>query len=83
MFIVDVIFVGIKCLVLVLLNRPKRYKKYPCSTQLSTKFNLLINVTMVGILTVISMIHATPERHFFVFIYFSFYEQLKFCAQLG
>ena len=62
---------------------------FPCSTQLSTKFILLINVkmpTIVGILTFISMIH-TSERfkaiHFFICRYFSFYEQLKFHAQLS
>ena len=38
---------------------------FACSTQLSTKFILLINVTMptiVGILTFISMINTTSER---------------------
>ena len=60
----------------------------PCSTQLSTKFILLINVkmpTIVGILTFMSIINTTSERHkarnFFICRYFSFYEQLKFCAQ--
>ena len=40
-------------------------KKNSCSTQLSTKFILLINVkmpTIVGILTFISMINTTFER---------------------
>ena len=59
----------------------------PCSTQLSTKSILLINVTIVGILTFISMINTTFEtlkaRNFFICEYFSFYEQLKFLAQLG
>ena len=62
---------------------------FSCSTQLSTKFILLINVkmpTIVGILTFISMINATSERlkaiNFFICQYFSFYEQLKFHAQL-
>ena len=44
---------------------PRGYKFFPCSTQLSTKFILLINVkmpTIVGILTFISMINATSER---------------------
>ena len=39
-------------------------KLFPCSTQLSTKFVLLINVqmpTIVGILTYISMINTTFE----------------------
>ena len=59
------------------------------TTQLSTKFILLINVkmpTIVDILTFISMINTTSERHkasnFFFCRYFSFYEQLKFRAQL-
>ena len=63
---------------------------FPCSTQLSTIFILLINVkmpTVVGILTFISMINATIERlnlrSFFICRYFSFYEQLKFRAQLN
>ena len=63
---------------------------FPCSTQLSKKFILLINVKMpmiVGILTFINMINTTPERliarKFFICQYFSFYEQLKFCAQLS
>ena len=51
------------------------YKTFSCSTQLSTKFILLINVkmtTIVGILTFISMINTTSERlkarNFFVII---------------
>ena len=51
---------------------------------------LLINVkmpTIVGILTFISMINKTSERlrarHLFIYRYFSYYEQLKFCAQLS
>ena len=54
------------------------------------KLILLINVkmpTIVGILTFISMINTTSERlkarYFFICRYFSFYEQLKFCAQLS
>ena len=67
-------------------------KLFSCSTQLSTKFILLINVKMpsiVGILTFISMINTTSERlkarNFFTFCYFSFYEymKLKFHAQLS
>ena len=65
-------------------------KKILCSTQLSRKFILLINVkmpTIVGILTFISMIKRTSERlkarNFFICWYFSFYEQLKFRAQLS
>ena len=40
-------------------------KLFSCSTQLSTKFILLINIkmpTMVGILTFISKINTTSER---------------------
>ena len=69
---------------------PGGYKFFSCSTQLSTKFILLINVempTIVGILTFISMINTTSERlrarNLFIYRYFSFYEQLKFCAQLS
>ena len=43
---------------------PEVMKKNSCSTQLSSKFILLINVkmpTIVGILTLISMINATAE----------------------
>ena len=44
---------------------PGVIKLFPCSTQLITKFILLINVkmpTIVGILTFISMINTTHER---------------------
>ena len=68
----------------------KVIKLFSCSTQLSTKFILLINVkmpTMVGILTFIGMINTTFERfkarNFFICMHFSFYEQLKFHAQLS
>ena len=60
-----------------------------CSTQLSTKFILLINVkmpTIVSILTFISMINTSERlkaRNFFICRCFSFYEQLKFHAQLS
>ena len=64
--------------------------RFSYSTQLSTKFILLINVkmpTIVGILTFIIMIIKTSERlkarNFFIGRYFSFYEQLKFHAQLN
>ena len=64
-------------------------KLFSCSTQLSTKFILFINVkmpTIIGILTLISMINTTSSRlkarNFFICQYFSFYEQLKFCAKL-
>ena len=66
-------------------------KLFSCSTQLSTKFILLINVKMptivAGILTFISMINTTSERlkasNFFICQYLSFYEHLKFYAQLS
>ena len=58
---------------------PRGYKTFSCSTQLSTKFILLINVkmsTIVGILTFISVINTTSERLkariFFICRYFSF-----------
>ena len=60
------------------------------SSQVSTKFIMLINIkmpTIVGILTFISMINTTPEslkaRKVFIFQYFSFHEQLKFHTQLS
>ena len=69
---------------------PEVIKRFSYSTQLSTKFILLINVkmpTIVGIVTFISMITTTSERlkarYFFICHYFSFYEQLKFRAQLS
>ena len=65
-------------------------KCFSCSTKLSTKFIMLINVkmpTIVGILIFISMINTTSERlqtiNFFICRYFSFYEQLTFRAQLS
>ena len=69
---------------------PKVIKLYSYSTQLSTKFILLINVkmpTIVGILTFISMIRTASERlkarNFFICRYFSVFKQLKFSAQLS
>ena len=69
---------------------PRIYKTFSCSTQLSTKFIMLINVkmpTIVGILTCISLIDTRSERlkaeNFFSCGYLSFYEQLKFRAQLS
>ena len=63
---------------------------FSCSTQLSRKCIMLINVkmpTIVGILTFISMIHTTFKSFesiiFIIFQHFSFYEQLKFHAQLS
>ena len=69
---------------------PKVIKLFSCSTQLSTKFILLISVkmpTIVGILTFISTINTTYERlkarNFFTFRCFGFYDELKFRAQLS
>ena len=71
---------------------PWGYKTFSMfnSAELSMKFILLINVkmpTIVGILTFIRMIKTTSERlkarNFFICRYFSFYEQLKFRAQLS
>ena len=71
-------------------NRPEVIKLFSYSTQLSTKFILLINVkmpTIVGILTFISMINTTSEifkaRYFYICRYLKFYEQLNFRAQLS
>ena len=68
----------------------KVIKLFPCSTQLSMKIILLINVkmpTIVGILTFISMTNAASEsfkaRKGFIFHHFTFYEPLKFHAQLS
>ena len=69
---------------------PEVIKPFSCSTQLSKKFILLINVkmpTIFGISTFISKVNTTTERlkqeTFFICRYFSLYEQLKFCAQLS
>ena len=69
---------------------PEVIKLFSCSTQLSMKFILLINVkmpTIVGILTFISMINTTSEKlkagNLFICRYFCFYEQLKYRAQLS
>ena len=58
---------------------------FSCSTQLSIKIILLLNVkvpTIVGIFTFISMINTTSERlkACVYFGIFSLYEQLKFRA---
>ena len=69
---------------------PEVIKLFLYSTQLSTKFILLINVkmtTIVGILTFMSRINTTSQslqaRNLLIYRYFTFYEQLKFCAQLS
>ena len=66
------------------------YKTFSCSTELSMELILLINVKMptsVGILTIISKIKTASEsfkaREIFIFHHFTFYERLKFHAQLS
>ena len=69
---------------------PEVIKKITCSTQLSMKFFLLINVKMptsVGISTFMStknsiLLSSDPEKCRF-FLYFHTYEHLKFHAQLS
>ena len=68
---------------------PEVIKKFSVLNSAEHKFYPANNVkmpTIVGILTFISMINTTSERlkaiNFFVCLYFSFYEQLKFRAQL-
>ena len=74
----------------VVLAGPEVIQHFSCSTQLSMKFILLINVKMptkVGILTFISRINTIFEiikaRKILFFHHFSFYEQLKFHALLS
>ena len=74
----------------ILNTRPEVIKLFPCSTQLSTKFIMLINVknaNNVGILTFISMTNKTSERlkarNFFICLCSSFYQQFKFRARLS
>ena len=77
-------------LLTVLITGPEVIKLFSCSTQLSLKFILLINVkmpTIVGILTFMSRINYQclrfePEFSIY-FDYSSIYEQLKFHAQLS
>ena len=82
--------VSLEILLQSVVHGPEVIKLFPCSTQLSTKFIMLINVkmpTVVGILTFISMINATVERlkarNFLICRYLSLDEQLKFLAQLS
>ena len=66
--------------------RSRGYKKNSCSTQLSTKFILLINLkmpTIVGILTFISKINTSEKQETSSFVGIFFYEQLKIRAQLS
>ena len=67
---------------------PEVIKLFSCSTQLSSKFILLINIkmpTIDGILTFIGMINTTYEsliaRKICILRHFDFYEQLKFRRQ--
>ena len=69
---------------------PVFIKLFSCSTELSMKFIMLINVkmpTIVGILMFMSMINTTSEhlkaRKVFIFKQFKYYEHLKFHAQLS
>ena len=69
----------------ILLPGSEVIKLFSCSTQLSMKFIMLINVkmpTIVGILTLISMINTSSKslkaREIYMFQYFSFYEQSEF-----
>ena len=59
-----------------MLTETQGYKTILCSTQLSMKFILLINVKMVGILTFISRINTASEslkaRKIYIFQHFSF-----------
>ena len=72
------------------LQGPEFIKLFSCSTLLSKKFILLINVkmpTIVGILTFIIRINTISEgykaRKIVIFRHFTFYEHLEFHAQLS
>ena len=63
---------SIVCGAFVIRPGPKVIKLFLCSTQLNTKFILLINVkipTIVGILTFISMINTTSERLLYLSVF--------------
>ena len=69
---------------------PEVIKLFSCSTQLSMKFFLLINIkmpTVVGILTVISgknsILGLSEPIKSWIYWYFYTYEHLKFHAQLN
>ena len=74
----------------IIRSGPKIIKLFSCSTQLSTKFFLLINVkmpTVVGVLTFMSRKNSIlglskPEKANFLEIYILI-EHLKFHAQLS
>ena len=70
--------------------RPHGFKTFSILNSAEYEIYLLVNVkmpTIVGILTFISIINTTSERfkarNLFIRRYFSFYEQLKFHAQLS
>ena len=69
----------------VYLSLPQGYKKNSCSTTLSMKLILLINVKMI--LTFVSRINKTlfifKAINITIFQHFNFYEQWKFNAQLN
>ena len=60
--------------------RPEAIKLVSCSTQLSMKFIMLINVKMRIINTTSEHLKA---RKIFIFKHFRFYEHLKLHAQLS
>ena len=64
---------------------PEVIKLFPCSTQLSMKFTLLIkfNVKMPFISMINTLSERLKARNFFICRYFRFYEQLKFHAQFS
>ena len=69
---------------------PEVIKLFSCSTQLSIKFFLFINVkmsTIVGILTIMnrknSILDLSEPKKCWVYWYFYTYEHLKFHAQLS
>ena len=63
---------------------PEVIKLVPCSTQLSTKFILLMNVKNANnCWHFITTSEGLKARIFFICWYFSFYEQLNFRAKLS
>ena len=69
---------------------PEVIKLFPCSTQLSMKFFLLLNVkmpTIVGILTFMSrknsILSLSEPEKCWLYWYFHTYEHLKFHAQVS
>ena len=66
---------------------PEAIKLFSCTTQLNKKFILFINVKMPTVLTFISRINTASEsfkaRKILTFHHLTFYEQLKFQAQLS